>query len=393
MDLARYADSNGSDFNETFHHAWRYREYVIDSFNSDKAYDRFVEEQIAGDLMTAATDHQRAEQLVATGFLMLGPEMLSERDKAKLQMDVVDDQIDTIGRAMMGLTLGCARCHDHKFDPIPTSEYYALAGIFRSTDMLEGEIQKYVSDWIEMPLPADASRIKENNDFELSEKNLLAQIKKAENRLKVAKSQTTESDASIIVDDSTAKREGNWVESVYSRPFIGAGYIHDDNRDKGTATLTMGTRLPAGSYRTWMAYSAAPNRSRKTRVEFISHDVTTRIEVDQTKAPEAAPWEPVGNLTCDVEEEVVIVIRNAGSDGYVIADAIRFERLDNNGTPLPTKSIVASQPLGDVIKPIQEELDSVKEELKRVRAGKPAPLPMAMAVAYEPQTITSRIIA
>ncbi|MBL9081153.1 MAG: PSD1 domain-containing protein [Planctomycetales bacterium] len=152
LDVARYADSNGGDFNAKYPNAWRYRNYVVESLNADKPYDRFIVEQIAGDLLPADGEVRRAEQLIATTFLTIGPKMLSERDKEKLAMDVVDEQIDTIGKAVMGLTLGCARCHDHKFDPIPTSDYYALAGIFRSTVVLEGESQQYVSAWKETPL-------------------------------------------------------------------------------------------------------------------------------------------------------------------------------------------------------------------------------------------------
>ena len=152
LDVARYADSNGGDFNAKYPNAWRYRNYVVDSINRDKPYDRFIVEQIAGDLLSADADAERTQQLIATTFLTIGPKMLSERNKEKLAMDVVDEQIDTIGKAVMGLTLGCARCHDHKFDPIPTSDYYALAGIFRSTIILEGESQQYVSTWKETPL-------------------------------------------------------------------------------------------------------------------------------------------------------------------------------------------------------------------------------------------------
>ena len=106
-----------------------------------------IRQQIAGDLMGADDPEERFDQIVATTFLMLGTKMLSERDKTKLTMDVVDEQIDTLGRAFMGLTLGCARCHDHKFDPIPTRDYYALAGIFRSTRSLRGTSQPFVSTW------------------------------------------------------------------------------------------------------------------------------------------------------------------------------------------------------------------------------------------------------
>ncbi|MEO1983654.1 MAG: DUF1549 domain-containing protein, partial [Fuerstiella sp.] len=96
LDVARYADSNGGDFNATFHNAWKYRDYVVDAMNNDKPFDRFVREQIAGDLLPFNSDSQRTEQMIATGFLMVGTKMLSERDKVKLQMDVVDEQINTV---------------------------------------------------------------------------------------------------------------------------------------------------------------------------------------------------------------------------------------------------------------------------------------------------------
>lgn len=134
LDVARYADSNGLDENTAFANAWRYRDYVVAAFNADKPFDRFVVEQLAGDLLPADADPKvDRERLVATGFLVLGPKLLAEPDKQKMVMDIVDEQIDTAGKAFLALTLGCARCHDHKFDPLPTRDYYALAGIFKST--------------------------------------------------------------------------------------------------------------------------------------------------------------------------------------------------------------------------------------------------------------------
>jgi cytochrome c553/mono/diheme cytochrome c family protein len=137
LDVARYADSNGLDENVAHGNAWRYRDYVIDAWNQDKSFDQFVREQIAGDLLPAADDRVRRERLIATGFLSLGAKVLAEVDERKMEMDIIDEQIDTIGRTLLGLTLGCARCHDHKFDPIRTDDYYALAGVFRSTRTME----------------------------------------------------------------------------------------------------------------------------------------------------------------------------------------------------------------------------------------------------------------
>ena len=136
LDVARYADSNGMDDNLAYPDAWRYRDYVLRSFALDKPYDELIREQIAGDLLEAKSPEDAREALVATGFLMIGPKMLAEDDPLKQRMDIVDDQIDTMGKAILGLTLGCARCHDHKFDPIRLSDYYALAGIFKSTQVM-----------------------------------------------------------------------------------------------------------------------------------------------------------------------------------------------------------------------------------------------------------------
>lgn len=138
LDAARYADSNGRDRNMYFYHAWRYRDYVIDSFNRDKPYDRFIREQIAGDLLPFDTPEQRDEQRVATGFLALGAKAFEELKPEVFRMDVIDEQIEVVSRSILGLSIGCARCHDHKFDPIPTADYYALAGVFRSTETLYG---------------------------------------------------------------------------------------------------------------------------------------------------------------------------------------------------------------------------------------------------------------
>src|SRR5688572_11775141 len=151
LDVARYADSNGLDENVAHGNAYRYRDYVVAAFNGDKPFDRFIAEQLAGDLLLAADQAERHEQLIATGFLAIGPKVLAEVDEAKMQMDIVDEQIDTVGRAFLGLTLGCARCHDHKFDPIETADYYALAGIFKSTKTMESF--KKIARWHENALP------------------------------------------------------------------------------------------------------------------------------------------------------------------------------------------------------------------------------------------------
>ena len=152
LDLARYADTNGGGFDYVYPNAWRYRDYVVRALNADKPYDQFLIEQLAGDLLPPTENTSvLVDRLAATGFLTLAPKGLGMQDKELMALDVVDDQIDVLGRSLMGITLACARCHDHKFDPIPTKDYYALAGIFRSTVSLTNT-DKNPSYWPESPL-------------------------------------------------------------------------------------------------------------------------------------------------------------------------------------------------------------------------------------------------
>jgi hypothetical protein len=133
FDLSCYADLADIQGDVLIRDAWRYRDYVIAAFNADKPLDRFIHEQIAGDLLPSQNAAERRELIIATGYLAIGPWTLQNYIKGQLDADVVDHQIDRIGRTFLGQTISCARCHDHKFDPIPTADYYALAGIFHST--------------------------------------------------------------------------------------------------------------------------------------------------------------------------------------------------------------------------------------------------------------------
>jgi len=137
LDVSRYGDSNGGDENHPYPHAFRYRNWIIDAFNEDMAYDQFVQAQLAGDLVSWGDEHT----LAGTGFLAIGTKILAEQDPVKKRADIIDEQLDTLGRAFMGLSIGCARCHDHKFDPISEKDYYALAGIFYSTDIEDLEVK------------------------------------------------------------------------------------------------------------------------------------------------------------------------------------------------------------------------------------------------------------
>ncbi len=177
LDVARYADSNGLDENLAFGTAWRYRDYVVQSFNNDKPFNRFLIEQVAGDLLPTAN----RETKTATAFLALGAKVLAEPDREKLTMDTIDEQLDTIGKAFMGMTLGCVRCHDHKFDPIKQTDYYALAAIFKSTKTFGDTKTGAIKHWHEHSFTSD-----QQADAVEKADALIAQKKKAATTFKNA---------------------------------------------------------------------------------------------------------------------------------------------------------------------------------------------------------------
>lgn len=158
LDVARYAESAGRDSNYMYPHAWRYRDYVIEAFDRDVPYNQFLVEQIAGDLLPAEDATERARLDVATGLLAIGSKGHNTRDPRQFAADLADEQINTVSQGALGLTISCARCHDHKFDPIAASDYYALAGIFRSSETLYGTYpairNRHATELL--PLPEDA---------------------------------------------------------------------------------------------------------------------------------------------------------------------------------------------------------------------------------------------
>jgi mono/diheme cytochrome c family protein len=129
LDLARYADSGGYEFDYDRPHAWRYRDYVIRSFNEDKPYNRFIIEQLAGDQLDGVDINTNPEALIPTGFLRNGP-TVDNASNEETRMDELDDMVATTSSVFLGLTVGCARCHDHKYDPIPQRDYYRMQAIF-----------------------------------------------------------------------------------------------------------------------------------------------------------------------------------------------------------------------------------------------------------------------
>ncbi|MBL9130729.1 MAG: DUF1549 domain-containing protein, partial [Verrucomicrobiaceae bacterium] len=271
LDITRFAESSGGGRSLPFKDAWRFRDYVLESIRDNAPIDRMITEQLAGDLMPFENAAQRRRQLTATGFLALGPTNYEEQDKGMLRMDIVDEQLDTMGRAFLGMTIGCARCHDHKFDPISARDYYALAGILRSTKTLKNYTDN-VAHWIDTPLPLEGEAETEMRKHEKQVTALKDEIAALKDDLRDAGSaelrrKTTISAADlpgIIVDDTEAQKVGFWKNSTHFGPFIGDGYVSDNNEGKGEKTITYTPKLPkAGRYEVRVAYNAGPNRAER----------------------------------------------------------------------------------------------------------------------------------
>lgn len=391
MDVARYADSNGSDFNATHHEAFRYRDYLIRSFAKDAPFDKMIRQQIAGDLLPSESESQRHDNLVAATFLMLGPKMLSERDKRKLQLDVVDEQIDTIGRAFMGLTLGCARCHDHKFDPIPTEDYYALAGIFKSTVTLKGESQKYVSTWNRQKLPVPAELDTAWKAYNTKIDSFDEQIEQTHQQVTSLRGQLPGGEGAIVVDDEDAKKTGNWTRSKLMKDHVGAGYVHDGNSNKGESSIEFRTMLPStGTYEIRMAHSGGSSRADAVPVTIGIGDRTLEAIVNQQNFNHQPMWSTVGTYPWTGDLAATVTIGNAGTSGYVIADAIMFLRKDSqpsldsqdDGSDSEAERAVAA--LKAKLEAAESKLAKLQEEKKQWVAGKPSALPEAMAPTDRP---------
>jgi cytochrome c553 len=375
LDIARYGESvtlRGFVFKE----AWRYRDYVLDSFNRDVPFNRFIREQIAGDLLPAETSADRTRQLVATGYLMLGNTNLEEQDKKQLRMDVVDEQLDVIAKGLLAQTVTCARCHDHKFDPIPTKDYYALAGILRNTQTLE---HANVSKWLEAPLPASA-------EVEAAVKKHAAAIAALQEKIKTAKAKVAPAEQAakgvlavkevpgIVVDDTKAQKVGEWKDSTYSGTYIGGGYTHDLDMGKGQKTITFQPELPAsGRYEVWLAYSPGGNRAASVPVTVFSADGEKVFHVDMQKAPPLdGRYISLGQFKCEKDGQSFVLVSNEGTKGVVTADAVTFIPADK--VPAPKTGAPGNGALATVT--------ALEAELKKLQADAPK-RPLAMAPSEE----------
>lgn len=364
LDVARFAESSGGGRSLMFPHAWRFRDYIVNAFNDDRAFDQLIREQIAGDLYEAANPAERDRQLVGTGFLALGAINYELQDKELLNLEIVDEQIDTVGRSFLGLTLGCARCHDHKFDPIPTTDYYALAGIFVSS---ESVVHSNVSNPVLQPLENDPvwdSIRTQKEQIKNLEKQIAELKKKQQVPLEIPPDTAT-----VEIDNSKAKLKGDWKPSTHVAGYVGENYIHSGEKSsEETATATYEFQLPKnGKYTVWVSYTPGDNRATNAMavIHFAENGRIVKRWNQRQKPPVHGRYVDLG--TYDFEKTATVTIRKNKADGVVIADAVRL--VDEKSQA--RQSAVANS-ISDQLEQLQADLASAKKTLPKE--------PMAMSV-------------
>ena len=387
LDVARFAESSGGGRTLLFKDAWRYRDYVIESINADVPLDRFIREQIAGNLLPADSPAAKRRNLSATAFLALGPTNYEEQQKQQLRFDIIDEQLETIGRAFLGQTIGCARCHDHKFDPIPQRDYYALAGILANTRTVFNYTDN-VARWNVAPLPADGENEENLRAYEAkvaalekevaSAKAEVAKLSKAvtEETLKPGEAVAPGDLPGIVIDDADAKVVGEWKHSKHVRSFIGAGYLTDDNTGKGEKTITFTPTLPkAGRYDVRLAYTHMANRANNVRVTVLHADGEDNVFVDETEAPPIdGRFVSLGKFRFEKDGAGFVLISNEDTKGYVTVDALQF---------LPEGEVVAAEAKTDKANPARDVaaklVKKIEADLKKlVKDGPKRPMTMTV---------------
>jgi hypothetical protein len=389
LDVARFAESSGGGRTLLFKDSWRYRDYVIDAVNADVPFDRFIREQLAGDLLPAESPADRRRNVTATAFLALGATNYEEQDKQQLRFDIIDEQLETLGRAFLGQTIGCARCHDHKFDPIPQRDYYALAGVLASTRTLENYTDN-VARWISAPLPSEGAREAEI----LNREQQLARVRKELDATKAELSELSKSVtaatgkpgkplepaqlAGIVLDDAEAKIVGEWKHSTHVRSFIGRGYLSDDNMAKGEKTVTFTPAIPkTARYEVRLAYTHAAGRAKNVRINILHADGEDTVYLDQSEPPSIeGRFASLGKFRFEQDGAGYVMVSNEGTNGHVTVDALQL--LEEGTQPAPRTELALP---GQEARKKARELEA---SLKKLTQEGPF-RDMAMAVRDEEQ--------
>jgi hypothetical protein len=381
LDVARFAESSGGGRTLLFKDAWRYRDYVIDAVNRDLPFDEFIREQLAGDLLPAASPAERARRLTATAFLALGPTNYEEQNKDQLRMDIIDEQLDTLGKAFLGMTLSCARCHDHKFDPVTLRDYYGLAGILRGTHTLHNYTDN-VARWVDapLPLPPEEERAVAEHEAKVAALEKQAARLRAAARAPAGKAPRNLAPAElpgVVLDEAQARVVGAWKSSRSTPGYVGDGYLTDENEGKGAKTVSFTPVLPqSGRYEVRLAYTSAANRASNVPVTILHADGEATVTVNQRAAPPGGErLLTLGQFRFEKDGQGYVLISNEGTDGFVVVDALQLLPLDARGegsaAPVARADPAAAERA--------EALRRVEAELKQLAASGPR-RPLTMSV-------------
>ncbi|HEY1083489.1 MAG TPA: DUF1553 domain-containing protein [Prosthecobacter sp.] len=393
MDITRFAESSGGGRSLPFLDAWRFRDYLLEALRSNQPVDKMITQMVAGDLLPARDAAERRQNLTATGFLVLGPTNYEEQDKQMLRMDIVDEQMDTLGRSFLGMTLGCARCHDHKFDPIPTRDYYALAGILRSTRTLKNYTDN-VARWIDTPLPLEGEEELRLQAREQQLDKLTQEIATLKDNLRDLGGATLRKRKAlspadlpgIVVDDAQAQKVGQWKSSHLYPPFIGGGYVHDLNEGRGEKTVSFTPKLPAaGRYEVRVAYIAGPGRAERVPATIFHADGEELVYFKQaTESLNGLQFASLGTFRFETTGQNFVMLSNAGAEGFVTVDAVQFVPAETEASA-PAPTVAGQEETG-----IKQRMAELQKELKHLQKEGPVRA-QAMSVADDPLPEDARI--
>ncbi len=376
LDVVRYADNNDQQLPIFFTEAWRYRDYVIASFNADKPFNQFLIEQLAGDILAKSDRARHDELLIAAGFLMLGPKNFIQPDQEKAQLDVVDEQIDVTTRAFLGLTVACARCHDHKFDPVPTRDYYALAGIFASTATLSEQGGPGGIPWVEQSI-GSADVVERFEKHQKAVDQLTADLTASRELHQRLPGGVEASELpGVVVDNLKAEIVGTWRSSNYATNFIDKDYVQDANEGKGRKSIRFMPTLPEpGLYEIRASYEARFNRATNVPVVIQIGKVAHRLTINQREVPSVdGLFVSLGTYELPPGTNTSVTISTEGTKGFVMVDAVQFLPMDR-GLGMMAKAggeMMMSATNRAKMRPDDVSMMDALEELKLKAPTKPA---------------------
>jgi hypothetical protein len=374
LDVARYADTKGYVFFEEANYPWAYtyRDYVIESFNKDLPYDRFVMEQLAADRLVG--DDRRP--LRALGFLTAGGRFMNNTH------DIIDDRIDVVTRGLMGLTVGCARCHDHKFDPVPTRDYYSLYGVFASCD--EPTIQPLYE-----PPPKTDAYAKFEKEMAAREAKLRAFVQRKRDELAAG----------------ARKRAAEYLLAAHA--------LRDHPGQEDFMLLADGNDLNPKMIVRWQSFLTHTRRTKEpvfaawhkfaelTDAEFATRAPAVAAELGQVNAVIAAAFREPPKSMADVARRYGELL-NAGQarvDGSMLTGGPALVAADPQLRSLladpdfPPNVIVGDYGDLDLLpdRPAQDELKKLRTAVEQWRATGPGAPPRAMALVDSPRPINPRV--